>query len=471
MEISVVGTGYVGLVTAACLAEVGHRVRCVDKEAGKVASLLAGKIPFFEPQLDSLVNAGVESGLLSFTSSLDDGVRNAHLVFLAIGTPASPDGHADLGNLMQCVYQLAGLLAGRVVVAVKSTVPVGTCERIQGIFDEGARVEAVTAEVCVASNPEFLSEGHAVNNFRHPDRIVIGAGPGMARDVLQMLYAAFDPTGDKVVTMDIRSAEFAKYACNAMLAARVSMANELAGIAAQCDVDIESVCHVMRTDPRIGAHYLQPGAGYGGSCLPKDLRALISMANARGEPAYLLRSIERVNERQHQLLLETVRAEFAGGLRGRCIAVWGLAFKAGTDDVRAAPSLVLIRELLAAGARVQAYDPVASHVVRLLVSDPGLSLGRTAYEVCTRADALVVMTECEEFARPDFALLADQLACRLVFDARYLYEPQEVERHGLVYRRNTVNTQQKSEGELWTTDNIIKPREAASQTRMRRGKL
>ncbi|NGM87999.1 UDP-glucose/GDP-mannose dehydrogenase family protein [Parapusillimonas sp. SGNA-6] len=433
MKVVIVGTGYVGLVTGACLAEAGNEVACVDSNEDKIRSLRAGHIPFYEPDLEELVCPLQAAGRLTFTTCLAEACCDARVVFLAVGTPSGEDGCADINGLLACAAELADALSAPCLVVVKSTAPVGTCERLQRVLDK--RLHQAGWSVEVASNPEFLAEGRAVADFRRPSRIVIGAASVAAAETLRTLYQPFDSGGQKILTMDVRSAEFAKYACNAMLAARISFINELAGIAGRLGADIQPVCRVLQTDPRIGGQYLQPGAGFGGSCLPKDLRALIRMAQDRHEPATLLRSIEHVNQRQIKLLFEAIGTHLGGDVRGRCIAIWGLAFKPGTDDIREAPSIALVSQLLAAGAKVRAFDPVAMPAVRRLIASPNLILADTADHALQGADVLVVMTEWDEFRAPDFDAMAGMLKARAIFDARHLYRRQDVMRHRLSHYR------------------------------------
>lgn len=434
MNIAIIGTGYVGLVTGACLAQTGQHVTCIDKNLQKIAMLESGIVPFYEPGLEALIAQGSASGHLKFQAALDleAGLERADIVFLAIGTPTAQDGRAYLTDLLESATRLARVLTRNTVIVVKSTVPVGTCARIQTIFDTQSPL-VPRPKFVVASNPEFLAEGRAVADFQQPERIVIGCEDDTARDMLKALYAPFDPSGDRILSMDRRSAEFAKYACNAMLAARISMVNELACIAGQLNVDMRSVCGVLRTDPRIGPHYLQPGAGYGGSCLPKDLRALMGMARDHGEPAYMLHSVEAVNVGQGQRLFDTLLACLGYELQGRCVALWGLSFKAGTDDLREAPSLTLVRALVRAGARVRAYDPAAGQAAKTLIPDALFDLCSDAYAACDDADVLVVMTDWEEFKHPDFARIADKLNAATVFDCRHLYEAAPMREHGLLH--------------------------------------
>lgn len=437
MNIAIIGTGYVGLVTGACFAQAGIDVTCLDKDLRKIEMLRQGRVPFHEPGLEALIAAGRASGRLAFQSTLepDLSLERAEAIFLAVGTPTGPDGRAALTDLLDCAARLARTLTHGTLVVVKSTVPVGTCERIRTLL-ETESLEAQSAVVprprfTVASNPEFLAEGRAVEDFLHPGRIVIGCDDPAACRLLRRLYAPFDPDGSRTLTMDVRSAEYAKYACNAALAARISMVNELACIAGPLGVDMHAVCKVLKTDPRIGPHYLRPGAGYGGSCLPKDLRALIAMAQDHGEPAYMLHSVETVNTGQCERLLDTLLACLAYDFKGRCVALWGLAFKAGTDDLREAPSLALARSLLEAGARVRAYDPVAGRSAEALIPDSMFELCPDPYLACEDADVLVVMTEWEEFREADFAQVAEKLNLATVFDCRQLYDAALLERHGL----------------------------------------
>jgi len=435
MKLAIVGTGYVGLVTAACLAKAGNEVTCIDNNVSKLARIAAGQLPFHEPQLPCLVNEGRAAGRLRFTGSLRDGVQDASIIFLSIGTPSAADGCADTSSLLACVASLAEMLDHDCLVVVKSTAPVGTCDALQQIFRSTLRARGAGLNIEVACNPEFLAEGSAVHDFLEPARIVIGTASAQASAMLRQLYAPFDADGKRMLAMELRSAEFAKYACNAMLAARVSMVNELSAIAAQMGADMDAVSSVLRTDPRIGGRYLQPSVGYGGSCLPKDLRALIRMAQDRQEPATLLRSVELVNQRQVRLLFDAIR-QYVGDDLGHCrIAVWGLAFKPDTDDIREAPSLILIRMLLDAGAQVSAYDPVANKPVRRVIHDAALNLTDDAYAACDGSDALVVITEWDEFRSPDFSRLTRCLASPAVFDARNLYRREQLAAFGLRHYR------------------------------------
>lgn len=435
MKIAIVGSGYVGLVTGACLAESGNNVVCIDHNDEKIAGLRSGIVPFHEPLLDAVVLRESRLGNLKFTTNLAEGVHLADIIFLALGTPTGIDGYPDIDPLLQCVDDLSITLQHDCLVVVKSTVPPGTCEAIQTRFDARPAHPSGRCAITVASNPEFLAEGSAVTDFRMPARIVLGASNEIDARILKDLYMPFDPDGTRLIEMDLRSAEFSKYACNAMLAARISMINELANIAERMDADIGSACQVLKSDPRIGPRYLEPGAGYGGSCLPKDLRALIRMASDKGEPASMLHSIEQVNRRQVTLIYHAIEKYFWGCFQGRCVAVWGLAFKAGTDDIREAPSLTLIQALLEAGAQVRAYDPIAEPAVKTSLVHSELVLAGSAEQACVNADVLVVMTEWEEFMTPDFKWLASTLRSPAIFDTRDLYRGKDLNAMGLRHYR------------------------------------
>lgn len=429
MKVVIVGTGYVGLVTGCCLAEAGHRVTCVDHDADKLAQLRAGKVPFFEPKLGPLLAEQMAAGTLTFADHLDEAATRADVIFLAVGTPPLADGRSDLENLYRCAHDLLQCCVNECIVVIKSTVPVGTCDELESFLNTHSAARSV--RIKVASNPEFLAEGRAVDDFRHPDRIVIGTDDIQVASTLASLYKSFDEDGSRIMVIDRRSAEFAKYACNAMLAARISMINELARIAADVGADVKSVCRVIQRDPRIGASYLHAGVGYGGSCLPKDLLALIHLARQLGEPSELLMSVQHTNRQQLERLANAIRTYFDDGLRDKRIAIWGLSFKPNTDDVREAPALALIPRLLEEGAHVHAYDPVAREPAKRAIEDPRLHFGESALQVCEDADALVVMTEWDEFDRMDFAPVARLMRGRIVFDARGIYMQRSLQQYGL----------------------------------------
>ncbi|RZS85815.1 UDP-glucose dehydrogenase family protein [Pigmentiphaga kullae] len=433
MNLAVIGAGYVGLVTGACLADVGNRVHCVDRDAARLHQLRGGHLPIYEPGLDALAARNASSGRLVFTDDLPGAVADADAVFIAVGTPSREDGAADIGQVLQAAADIARSATRDLLVVVKSTVPVGTCDRVREVVEAELARRGAPCELRVASNPEFLKEGHAVEDFQRPDRIVIGTSDDDDCALLRTLYAPYNRNHDRLICMDIRSAEFTKYASNAMLAARISLMNELACLAEKVDADIESVRRGTGSDPRIGYDFLYAGAGYGGSCLPKDVRALIRLADEYGAAADILGSVQAVNLRQRALLYEKIDRFFRGRLAGRRIAVWGLAFKPATDDIREAPSIDLIGRLLRAGATVRGYDPVAgANALRVLGQD-GFSIADDARAACQGADALVVMTEWREFKSPDFRGLARALRARAVFDARNLYDPGYVRSCGLHY--------------------------------------
>ncbi len=434
MKITVIGTGYVGLVTGACLADVGNDVLCIDVDEKKIARLRAGEIPIHEPGLDAVVARGVAAKRLSFSTSYDEAVAHAPLIFIAVGTPSGEDGSADLSHVIACARELGRRIARDTVVVVKSTVPVGTNDRVRATLNEELARRGVGLKVSTASNPEFLKEGFAVDDFMRPDRIIVGVDDPHAADVLRALYAPFNRNRDRLQIMDVRSAEFTKYAANAMLAVRISFMNEMANLADRLGADIEHVRHGIGSDPRIGPHFLYAGVGFGGSCFPKDLRALIHTAEEAGEPAEILRAATRANLRQRGILVDKMLRFFDGRLAGRTIALWGLAFKANTDDMREAASLTIIEGLTRAGAQVRAYDPVAMDNARTLLRGNGaVEFAASARAAADGADALAVVTEWLEFRSPDFDWLAQTLRSKAVFDGRNLYDPATVRAAGLAY--------------------------------------
>ncbi len=434
MKLSIIGTGYVGLVTGACLADVGNDVLCIDVDRGKIERLRAGEIPIHEPGLDAVVARCVKAGRLRFSTSYDEAVAHAALVFIAVGTPPGEDGSADLSHVLDCARELGRRVTRDTLVVVKSTVPVGTNDQVRAVLAEELRRRGVQFHVTTASNPEFLKEGFAVDDFMKPDRIIVGTDDARSTETLRALYAPFNRNRDRLLVMDVRSAEFTKYAANAMLAVRISFMNEMANLADRLGVDIEHVRHGIGSDPRIGPHFLYAGVGYGGSCFPKDVKALVHTAERVGEPAELMRAAERVNARQRRILFDKMNGFFEGRLAGKRIALWGLAFKANTDDMREASSLALIEALTAAGATVVAYDPVAmDNARRLCAGNPTVKFAASARAACEGADALAVVTEWLEFRSPDFEWLAGALASRAVFDGRNLYDPAQVRAAGLRY--------------------------------------
>jgi UDPglucose 6-dehydrogenase len=436
MKLTVIGTGYVGLVTGACLADVGNHVLCVDIDARKVARLNAGEVPIHEPGLDEVVARNRHAGRMDFTSDYARAVGHGDVFFIAVGTPTDEDGSADVRHVESAARELGRRLTRKALIVVKSTVPVGTHARVAKAIGEELAARRLQLPFAVASNPEFLKEGAAVKDFMQPDRIVIGTDDDDAIQTLTTLYAPFNRNRDRLIVLDARSSELAKYAANAMLATRISFMNELAQLAERLGADIERVRHAIGADPRIGPSFLYAGAGYGGSCFPKDVRALLAMARENTLPARLLAAVHEVNEDQKQVLTAKLRAALGGRLQGRVIAVWGLAFKPNTDDVREAPSLILIRDALAGGATVRAYDPQANGTARAglgAAESAGVTFCDSAADAVAGADALVVVTEWLEFRSPDFAALAQQLGARVLVDGRNLYDPRAVRAAGLHY--------------------------------------
>jgi UDPglucose 6-dehydrogenase len=434
MKIAIFGTGYVGLVTGACLAEVGNQVLCVDIDAAKVEALRRGEIPIFEPGLEDLVVANHRAGRLDFTTDAARAVAHGEILFIAVGTPPDEDGSADLRHVLAVARSIGQHLARPALVVNKSTVPVGTADRVRDKIAAELAARGVEVDFDVASNPEFLKEGDAVKDCMRPDRIVVGASNPRAFDKLRALYAPFNRNHERFVQMDLRSAELTKYAANAMLATKISFMNEMANIAERVGADIEMVRHGIGSDPRIGYSFIYPGAGYGGSCFPKDVQALERTARQHGYEARVLGAVEAVNRDQKRVLFERMREHFADRLRGRTIALWGLAFKPNTDDMREASSRTLLAQLWDAGVTVRAYDPEAMHEARriygeradlVLCDDIGASL--------EGADALAVMTEWKAFWSPDFARLREAMPEPVIFDGRNIYDPAVVEAAGIAY--------------------------------------
>ncbi|HVI60191.1 MAG TPA: UDP-glucose/GDP-mannose dehydrogenase family protein [Luteimonas sp.] len=436
MRVAIFGTGYVGLVTGTCLAEVGHDVVCVDIDQAKVDGLDNGIIPIYEPGLEPMVKANHAAGRLRFTTDAAQAIAHGEVVFIAVGTPPDEDGSADLQYVLAVARTIGTHLQRPAVVVDKSTVPVGTADKVRAKIAETLAVRGADVAFDVVSNPEFLKEGAAVEDCMRPDRIVIGADSPRAVEKLRRLYAPFNRNHERIVTMDVRSAELTKYAANAMLATKISFMNEIANIAEKVGADVEMVRQGIGSDPRIGWHFIYPGAGYGGSCFPKDVQALARTAQQHGHAPTLLEAVETVNERQKGHLFELVQRHYggAGALRGKTIALWGLAFKPNTDDMREASSRRLLQQLWDAGVQVRAYDPEAMDETRRIFGErDDLVLCRGAPDALQGADALVVVTEWKQFRSPDFAALKDALADAVVFDGRNLYEPADVEAAGLAY--------------------------------------
>ena len=438
MRLCVIGAGYVGLVTACCFAEMGNRVVCVERDLFRVARLQRGEVPIYEPGLEPLLRAHLASGQLSFTSELAEGLAGAEIVFIAVGTPTGEDGSADLSHVLAVADQLGRQLTAPCLVVDKSTVPVGTAERVAQRIQRGLSARGLRVRVRVASNPEFLKEGSAVDDFMRPDRVVLGCDEGESAEQLRRLYAPFLRNHERVLLMGVRAAEFTKYAANAFLATKISFMNEMAGICARLGVDIEDVRRGIGSDKRIGTHFIYAGCGYGGSCFPKDVRALIRTAELEGFEPGILRAVEARNALQKTLLFQALREHFNGHLQGRVVALWGLAFKPGTDDLREAPSLVLLDALLVAGARVQASDPVACGALAGRYAEAlesgQLRLGESPYAAVEGADALVLVTEWKQFRQPDFTRIRGAMRMPVLFDGRNIYEPAEIAALGFLYR-------------------------------------
>ena len=434
MKITIFGTGYVGLVTGTCLSDVGNHVLCVDVDADKVNRLNAGEVPIFEPGLDELVAHNRREGRLRFTTDAAEAVAHGGLIFIAVGTPPDEDGSADLRHVLAVARTIGEHLERPAVVLNKSTVPVGTADRVRAVIRAELERRGADVDFDVASNPEFLKEGAAVEDFNRPDRIIVGAEREDTIATLRALYAPFNRNHDRLLVLDTRSAELAKYAANALLATKISFMNEVAGVAERVGADIESVRRGIGSDPRIGWHFIYAGAGYGGSCFPKDVRALAATAREAGVAPELLTAVESVNDRQKHVLFDKIRTHYRGELEGRHFALWGLAFKPQTDDMREAPSRALLEALWEAGATVSAYDPAAAPVVRRIYGDRAdLRLVDHPEEVLPDADALIVVTEWHVFRSPDFELLRERLAAPVIFDGRNLYDPGYLARLGFTY--------------------------------------
>ena len=427
MRIAVIGSGYVGLVAGACFAESGNDVVCLDVDAVKIEGLKEGRVPFFEPGLDELVKQNHKHGRLTFSTDVAAGVRTSQLVFIAVGTPMDEDGSADLQHVRSVADLIADNLNEYKVVVTKSTVPVGTGDIVRDIISKKAR-----HKFAVVSNPEFLKEGAALQDFLKPDRVVVGTDDDEARRLMIELYAPFVRTEHPVLCMDLRSAEMTKYAANALLATKISFINEVANLCEAVGADVNEVRRGIGADVRIGYHFLFPGVGYGGSCFPKDVKALIRTARDHDYAMEILESVDRINDKQRRRFFEKIKAHYNGALEGKTFAVWGLAFKPNTDDVREAPALSLARWLVKAGAKVQAYDPVAEGTARLLLGD-SITYGDSIYAVLKGANALLVMTEWNEFRSPDFDRMKALSPEAVVFDGRNIFDPVRMRERGFTY--------------------------------------
>jgi len=434
MRVTIFGSGYVGLVTGACLADAGNHVLSVDIDEAKVERLRRGEVPIYEPGLDAIIKKAREAGRLEYTTDAAAGVKHGLVQFIAVGTPPNEDGSADLQHVKAVARTIAKHLTDYRIVINKSTVPVGTADIVHAEIAKVLAERGVSIEYDVVSNPEFLKEGAAVEDFMKPDRIVVGTDNPRTAEILKSLYEPFNRNHDRLLVMDIRSAELTKYAANAMLATKISFMNELANVAERLGADIEQVRVGIGSDPRIGYSFIYPGCGYGGSCFPKDVKALAASASSSGYEAHILDAVDRVNDRQKTALFEKIERHFGGKLKGKVIALWGLAFKPNTDDMREAPSRTLMEALWAAGAKVRAYDPVAREETRRIYGDRAdLTLCERADDALAGADALAIVTEWREFRSPDFDGIKAALREPAIFDGRNLYDPKALQRLGIHY--------------------------------------
>jgi UDPglucose 6-dehydrogenase len=434
MRISIVGSGYVGLVSGAGLSDVGHHVICMDIDERRIENLENGIVPIFEPGLSKMLETNASQGRLEFTSSIARAIEHAEVLFIAVGTPPDEDGSADLSHVLAVASDIGRQLQQSLLVVVKSTVPVGTCEKVRDTIGEKLLERGKEIDFSVASNPEFLKEGAAIADFMKPDRIVVGVDNEPAEALLRELYTPFNRNHEKLLCMDVRSSELTKYAANAMLATKISLMNELSNVASRVGADIEHVRNGIGSDPRIGYSFIYPGAGYGGSCFPKDVRALERTADAHGYQAELLKAVESVNNRQKQVPFELLSEHFKGRLAGLTVAVWGISFKPNTDDIREAPSLNLIDAIIAAGGTVRAHDPqAAAEAERYFEGKNGFESCDDAYEAAVGADALVLITEWKLYWAPDFDRLGREMRQPVIVDGRNIWSPEVVRRRGMIY--------------------------------------
>ena len=432
MKIAIVGTGYVGLVSGACFAEMGVEVTCVDINEEKIKMLSEGKVPIYEPGLEEMVVRNFREGRLRFTTRLTDCLDEVEAVFSAVGTPPDEDGSADLSYVLQVAREVGQNMNHYVVLVTKSTVPVGTAQKVKAVIAEELAARKVEIEFDVASNPEFLKEGAAVKDFMSPDRVVVGVESERARKLMQRLYAPFMMTNNRILFTDIPSAEMIKYAANSMLATRISFMNDIANLCELVGADVNMVRKGIGADTRIGSKFLYPGCGYGGSCFPKDVKALIQTARQQGYEMRVLQAVEEVNERQKSVLFQKLSAHFDGDLKGKTVALWGLAFKAETDDMREATSLVIIRQLLDAGCEVRVFDPVAMNECRRRLGD-AVTYAKDMYDAALGADALLLLTEWKQFRLPSWEVVRRTMNQPVVFDGRNIYDPEELRAGGFHY--------------------------------------
>ncbi|MBI1922460.1 MAG: UDP-glucose/GDP-mannose dehydrogenase family protein [Geobacter sp.] len=432
MKIAVVGSGYVGLVAGACFAESGNTVTCVDVDAKKIDGLKNGIIPIYEPGLNEMILRNSSEGRMFFTTDIEEAVKKSRVIFIAVGTPPGEDGSADLKYVLDVARNIGRFMNDYKVIVDKSTVPVGTADKVRASVSEELQKRGVEFEFDVVSNPEFLKEGAAIDDFMKPDRVVIGTDTERSARIMKELYSAFMRKTNRLIVMDVRSAEMTKYAANAMLATRISFMNQIANLCELMEADVAAVREGIGSDSRIGYDFLFPGVGYGGSCFPKDVKALIKTAEESGYDFQLLKAVEDVNDRQKQVLSQKIRKYFGDDLKGKTFAVWGLSFKPRTDDMREAPSVVIINELLACGARVRAHDPEAIEEAKKILGDR-IEYSHNQYEILKGAEALVIITEWNEYRNPDFDLISQSLNAPLIFDGRNLYDPRSMREAGFEY--------------------------------------
>lgn len=434
MKLAVIGSGYVGLTSGTCFAEMGSTVICVDKDQAKIDLLNSGKVPIHEPGLDEMIKRCVEAGRLSFTTNLEAAVKQSRIIFIAVGTPPGEDGSADLQYVLAAAREIAQYMNADKIVVNKSTVPVGTGDLVSAEIANVLADRKVSYHFAVVSNPEFLKEGAAIDDFMHPDRVVIGTDDHEAAELMKTLYAPFCRTHDRILIMNLRSSEMTKYAANALLATKISFINEISRLCELYGADVSEVRNGIGSDTRIGYKFIYPGVGYGGSCFPKDIKALIHMASQKGYSSQILKAVEEVNAEQKLVLVSKITKHFGNDLSGLCFAVWGLAFKPNTDDMREAPSVIIINALLAAGARIQAYDPVAmNEAKKIYAGDTRISFCENDYQALEGADAMILITEWHQFRYPDFGRMAELLKQQVIFDGRNLYNPTAVRELGFSY--------------------------------------
>jgi len=434
MKLAVIGSGYVGLTSGACFADMGNSVICVDKDARKIQMLIDGQIPIFEPGLEAMVHRNMEAGRIAFTTDLKSAVEQATVLFIAVGTPPDEDGSADLSHVLAAAEEIASYMDSYKVIVDKSTVPVGTADRVKAKVQSKLDERGVKVDFDVVSNPEFLKEGAAIEDFMKPDRVVIGTDSKQAAEIMHKLYAPFCRTHDRVIVMNIRSAEMTKYAANALLATKISFINEISRLCDAYGADVEEVRNGIGSDSRIGYKFIYPGVGYGGSCFPKDIKALIHMAGKVGYDSRILKAVEDVNQDQKKMMVEKIKQHFGEDLGGKRIALWGLAFKPQTDDMREAPSIVMVNALTELGAQVSAFDPVAmDEAKRILGSNPKFRLCEDEYSCLQDADAMILVTEWRQFRYPDFSHMKELMKSPVIFDGRNQYDPNQVRALGFSY--------------------------------------